>query len=626
MKGTLKRLLPLALVFILLISAVSASADEMTYADTIAWDGVYDVIVVGFGGAGAVSATYAAKNGAAVLLTEKAPEGHEGGNSKLCGQLICTATDYNKAEEYYKALYGDFTVSDAVMSVYLSGITTIPETLTNDFDAEMVISGRDHPVAKHAIPEYPELPGSDAIDMSLVSDTMSNAALYNLFKASVNKYADKIDVWYDSPARHLIQDPFTKTILGVQIEKQGKMVNIRANNGVVLACGGFENNPQMWQDYLGYTEIAVAGSFYNTGDGIKMAMEVGADLHHMNAWETSGCYGGSTFVPLEGEHTASLTSNSKYNNGSLIVVSGDGTRFLCESFASRHGHVPYGDSWHMTTYPERMYLVFDQAQYDTFIEKKALPEKYFGDLVISDTVEGLAEALDMPKLVWQVEQYNSYAESGEDPQFSRTAESMTAFGEGPYYAIKLLPRILNTQGGPKRNENAEILDTNGNAIPHLYSAGELGGITANLYQGGGNMAECLIFGKIAGTNAAQPKEALPSIKLEKAESNLVYTLGNDPDAAGEAEYELSDGEYIGVGEGGMGGAITVKVTMDGDRIAAIEVLKHMETQGICEKALDAIPQEVIAQQSVDVDVVSGATMTSTALLNAIGDALAQAGK
>lgn len=624
MKTTAKRILAVALMVCILVCGSFAMADGFTYADTIQWDGVYDVIVVGFGGAGAVSATYAARNNASVLVTEKAPKGHEGGNSKLCGQLICTTTDYDKAAAYYEVLYGDFDVTDAVMDVYLTGIVNMKETLENELGAEMVISGREHPVAKHAIPEYPELPGSDAIDMYLVSETMSNAALYNLLRS--NAEAENVDIWYDAPAKHLIQDPFSKTILGVQIEKQGKMVNIRANNGVVLACGGFENNPQMWQDYLGYAELAVSGSFYNTGDGITMALEVGADLHHMNTWEASGCYGGSTFVPLEGEHTASLTSNSKWNNGSLIAVSGDGTRFLNENFASRHGHIVFGDTWHMTTFPERMYLVFDQAQYDTFLEKNAIDQKYFDDFIISDTVEGLAEALEMENLVWQVEQYNSYAENGEDPQFLRSAESMVAFGEGPYYAIKLLPRILNTQGGPRRNENAEVLDTKGNAIPHLYSAGELGGITANLYQGGGNMAECVIFGKIAGTNAAQPKEPLEEISLEKVESNLVYTPGNDPDAVEETVYELADGEYIGVGEGGMGGTITVKVTMDGDTIAAIEVLEHMETQGICEKALETIPNMVIEQQSVEVDTVSGATLTSKALINAISDALAQTGK
>ena len=74
---------------------------------------------------------------------------------------------------------------------------------------------------------------------------------------------------------------------------------------------------------------------------------------------------------------------------------------------------------------------------------------------------------------------------------------MRAFDGKMYYAMPMSGLMLNTQGGPRRNENAEVLDTNGNPIPHLYSAGEMGGITSCMYQGGTNIAECIIFGEIA---------------------------------------------------------------------------------------------------------------------------------
>jgi predicted oxidoreductase len=73
---------------------------------------------------------------------------------------------------------------------------------------------------------------------------------------------------------------------------------------------------------------------------------------------------------------------------------------------------------------------------------------------------------------------------------------------GPFYAIELSPSMLNTQGGPKRNARAEIVRHDGSAIPRLYSAGELGSIYSYLYQGTGNIGECLAFGRIAGRNAA----------------------------------------------------------------------------------------------------------------------------
>ena len=74
--------------------------------------------------------------------------------------------------------------------------------------------------------------------------------------------------------------------------------------------------------------------------------------------------------------------------------------------------------------------------------------------------------------------------------------------KGPYYAVELSPSMLNTQGGPRRNEKAEIVKPDGTPIPRLYSAGELGSIYSYLYQGTGNIGECLAFGRIAGREAA----------------------------------------------------------------------------------------------------------------------------
>ena len=73
--------------------------------------------------------------------------------------------------------------------------------------------------------------------------------------------------------------------------------------------------------------------------------------------------------------------------------------------------------------------------------------------------------------------------------------------EAPFYAIEMSPCMLNTQGGPRRNEKAQIVRPGGAPIPRLYSAGELGSIYSYLYQGTGNIGECLVFGRIAGRNA-----------------------------------------------------------------------------------------------------------------------------
>ena len=78
---------------------------------------------------------------------------------------------------------------------------------------------------------------------------------------------------------------------------------------------------------------------------------------------------------------------------------------------------------------------------------------------------------------------------------------LAPINEPPYYAIELSPSMLNTQGGPRRNEKAQIVRPGGAPIPRLYSAGELGSIYSYLYQGTGNIGECLAFGRIAARSA-----------------------------------------------------------------------------------------------------------------------------
>ena len=95
------------------------------------------------------------------------------------------------------------------------------------------------------------------------------------------------------------------------------------------------------------------------------------------------------------------------------------------------------------------------------------------------------------------------------------------------------------------------------------------------------------------------------------------------EAPAEEEETLGENEYIGVGTSEIGGEIKVKVTMDGDKIAKIEVLSHNETAGLADPALEQIPEAIIAAQSTSVDAITGATKTSEALIAAVNDARSQ---
>lgn len=623
MKKTFAWLLALALC--MGICSGFAEAETLTYADTIAWDGEYDVVVAGFGGAGGTAAASAADAGAKVLLVEKAPEGAEGGNTRVCGQMFVYGHEDEEATfSYYKALGAAKEVPEEMLRVYTKKIAHMYDFVSEMFGLDknnFTSWPSDHARLGAMSPEYPEFNGSEKISLNSLNDAFDDGTMWKNIRKRVLDRSDNIDVWFESPAVGLIQDPVTKTIIGVKVEREGKVLNIRAKNGVVLATGGFENNAEMVETYIGLANATFYGGKYNTGDGIRMAMEAGADLWHMDVWEASS-QTGSAVAENGMAGAAGVLGVRKLIGGSSVSVAEDGSRFVREDEKARHGHVYKNGIWENPTWSLRTFIVYDQAKAD-----QAGDLGTFQSVVIkADTLEELAEKTGMNAEILKntIANFNTYAETGVDLEFGRSAASMTAFAaEGPYYAIETIPGILNTQGGPRRNENAEVLDHKGNPIPHLYSAGELGGICSLHYQGGGNIAECLIFGDIAGKNAAVQKEDALA-ELAKVESNIVYTPGVVSDIAkAEVAYETAENEYIGISENGMGGRLTVKVTIDSGKIAAVEVIEQKETVGIADAALNTLPGAIVAANSADVDIAAGATITSKAIIEAVNNALSQ---
>lgn len=141
-------------------------------------------------------------------------------------------------------------------------------------------------------------------------------------------------------------------------------------------------------------------------------------------------------------------------------------------------------------------------------------------IIKADSIAELAEKIKVPAdaLTATVEHWNKDITAGKDTEFGRILKrdlkGKTAFagreapivseplGEGPYYAVALYPTMLNTQGGPKKNVSGQVMDTLDRPVPRLYAAGELGSMWGSIYQGACNNAECIVFGRIAGRNAA----------------------------------------------------------------------------------------------------------------------------
>lgn len=472
-----------------------------------AWDAEYDVIVIGYGLAGGTAARHAADAGAKVLLIDGAPDGSEGGNSKFAKQLLASGHDVEAAVTYLKALNSGFEVDEEIVRMFAEKMVAIPEYCKEYLGCDVYSwIGNDDPVLAPFVPEYPELPGSDQFDAYTITETNGDGALWFKAKELVEARADSIDVWTASPARHLVQDPETKAITGAIIEHDGAELRVRAKNGVVLSCGGFEFNDEMKKDFLGASRLVGIGTPYNRGDGIRMAMEVGADLWHMKSYEP----GSQTLMFAPEDGTNPLAAGAIGVTGSTIFVGLDGSRFYNEIAENRHGRIKHAGEYHPVTHPCKEWFLWDQTRMDELQAAgmvDAIPVLANAQYTTADTLEALAEAcgMDAAVLTETVEHWNFFAEQGCDYQFGRDPATLRAFDGGPYYAMPGAPLILNTQGGPRRNVDAQIMGADGNPIPHLYGAGELGSINAFQYQGGCNLGECLIFGRIAGENAAAEK-------------------------------------------------------------------------------------------------------------------------
>lgn len=586
-----------------------------SFADTLSWDAEYDVVVVGFGGAGAVASITASDEGAKVLLLEKAKEGGQGGNTRVSGQQILVPSDVDKAVNYFKTIFGQFNYDETMVRTMVQKMSENEEWLKS-----MGAEG----IQYINYPEYPEVEGSDTMRCILLDGVYSTGLYWKVAEDNVFKRSNNIDIWFNSPGKELIQDPETNAIIGVKVNKEGKMVNVRAKNGVVLATGGFENNQEMIQTYLHLPYAYPKGTYNNTGDGIIMAMKVGAQLWHMN----NPAGPDLNFKDPESNNFFGYYL-APFGRKNTIFVGKDGTRFLNEAYASKHGKIPFHGNYITQPVSLPAYAIFDETTFSSgpiyqsggwSSDNSREVEK--GWIIKADTIEELAVkiGLETEALKNTVEKFNQYCEDKTDLDFGRDPETLNSIVTAPFYAMKLTPTLTNTQGGPKRNEKCEVLDYDNNPIPNLYSAGELGSFYAHGYNGGGNVGETIASGRIAGENAAKPKDVIPVKKDIISEEETTKSGSKET-----VNVSYNPGTYNGVGIG-MGGEITVEVEVDDSSIKSVKIISHKETSGISDKAIEDMPKNILEAQSTDIDLVAGATMSSKGIKEAFNNALEQAKK
>lgn len=145
-------------------------------------DQTFDVVVLGFGGAGATAARFAADAGAKVLLVDAAPEGHEGGNTRYAGQVVGAGTDFDQLKTYYKAMTAPMQLDDDMIDTYVQGMVDMPDYFRRYLGVEPLSIAKDWDHSKvdlHGIlHEFPDFPGVNAYDLLVVHERQFDSALW----------------------------------------------------------------------------------------------------------------------------------------------------------------------------------------------------------------------------------------------------------------------------------------------------------------------------------------------------------------------------------------------------------------------------------------------------------------
>lgn len=497
------------------------------------FDETYDVVVVGYGFAGGSSAISAHDNGAKVLLIEKmdAP----GGISICAGGGVRVAKEAAPVIDYVMATNNGTTPRD-VTEAFVEEMVQIEDWIramgkVNDAHFIYVDRPGNYPYPGYdsmSFLEVDDIPGYDSdVEFPHARSHRNGPKLFKLLYDNVNERG--IEVRLSTKAVRLIQGPGDE-IRGIWIEgPDGKQKAIKTKKGVILACGGFEANYDMQKQYWQMAPVMTAAFRGNTGDGIKMALDVGADLWHM--WHYHGSYGWRHPDPeypftMRMKRLPDWTPQVREADVEMawILVDQEGQRFGNEyvPYVQDTGHqiVSHFDPATMSFPRIPAFAIVDQEGCDTYrlgatIFNDTNIEPYHwsddnskeienGILTKCDTIADLAKRIgcDESTLAKTIERWNAIVDAGEDTDFKRPPKTMMKLSKAPYYVGEVWPCVSNTQGGPVHDGKYRVLNSYGEPVPRLYEAGECGGIWGFLYLAGANLTECFVGGRVAGRETA----------------------------------------------------------------------------------------------------------------------------
>ena len=487
----------------------------------------YDIVVIGAGNAALCAALAAQENGARVLVLERAPEDENGGNSRFTAGAIRFAYDGVddlkevmpdlSEEEVAQTDFGTYSedqfFDDMFRVTQYRCDPDLVELLVRRSKATMVWM-REKGV--RFVPIY----GRQAFKVDgrfkfwgglTVEAWGGGPGLVDSLTAAARER--QVQIEYDARATELIFDG--EAVTGVRVRRRGGKPEEVSAKSVIIAAGGFEANPEWRTRYLGpgWEMAKVRGSRFNTGDGIRMALDIGAAPY--GNW--SGCHavGWERNAPEFGD----LAVGDQFQKHSYpfgILVNALGKRFVDEGADFRnYTYAKYGRE--ILNQPGQFaWQVFDQKVAHLLRDEYRIKQV---TKVQAETLEGLAERLegvDPQGFLDEVAAYNAAVR--EDVAFDpnvkdgRRTEGLAVpksnwantLSAPPFEAYAVTCGITFTVGGLRVDTSARVLDTDLRPIPGLFAAGELvGGIFYHNYPGGTGLMSGSVFGRIAGTEAAQ---------------------------------------------------------------------------------------------------------------------------
>ncbi len=437
-----------------------------------------DIVIIGAGGAGMTAAIMAQQAGANFVLLEKMP--YVGGNTvKATGGMNAAETHYQKEQgiEDSKALFA----ADTMKGGHALNDPTLVATLANA--SSDAIDWLDSIGA-----DLPKISFSGGASVNRIHAPADGSGVGNYL---VDKFSAKlaelgVEVMLNTTATKLIVNQ-DGAICGVAAEGADTeyLFNCKA---VILACGGFGANLEMIAGYrpdlAGTVTTNAPGA---TGDGIVMASEIGAALVDIEQIQLH---------PTVEQSTSMLITESVRGDGA-ILVNQQGERFTNELLTR-----DAVSAAELAQEGQYAYIIFDQHLRDNL---KAIEKYVKAELTVqADTIEGLAEQLGIDPAVLSktLADWNEAVKNQRDPLFERTTGMNADLTTPPYYAIKVAPGIHHTMGGVKIDASAQVINTEGKAIPGLFAAGEVtGGVHGGNRLGGNAVADFVIFGRISAQSA-----------------------------------------------------------------------------------------------------------------------------